>query len=146
MAQRTRRATGCTTLGIVSGKLDQFPLADEASRMMTPGGDVATEGRLLIDPCADEPEDVLTVSVTGKLLARGNSLRARTSIGVFGLNRRRLVDARREHIRVILEVIRRMPGQRDVIRDVVLDVFAEPQGVYALVARAMRRRPAAFDL
>ena len=51
------------------GKVDQFPLADEATRAMAPGSSLTREKRLLIDPSHDEPEEHVSFGVDGKTLA-----------------------------------------------------------------------------
>lgn len=90
----------------------------------------------------DDSEAVLAIGVKGLFVAIGGDRRAKTTIDVFGLNRRRrLADARRVWISMLLEAV-----DAAADRDQLLQVFAAPKHPYAAIARAMRRDPAAFGL
>lgn len=99
---------------LVSGKANQFPVADELRRMVHWTDDPAGEGALLLDPCepgfdgagyfafddrgAIVPRD--PASSTNQTALR-RRLRAVESIRVYALNRSELVAARRERLVLI---------------------------------------------
>ena len=86
------------------GKLDQFPLANDANRVRSHTGNLAQEEpvRLLLNPCLDDPQDHLTYDDEGIILPRLDtnnqpSQKGINSIFVFALQRKNLVE-RREKI------------------------------------------------
>lgn len=105
-----------------SGKGELFPLADEAQRATAVGEEIH-EVPLLIDPCRDEPADLIEfVDDGGSSIARPRDAdagsmparRARASIDVYGLNRPGLVILRTidlERIKLSLRHIVRMARQ-----------------------------------
>ena len=106
--RRDKPTWGNPTEGPAAGKVDQFPLADESMRAMKPGDDLSAEDRLLIDPCEDDPEGYLAYQPNGQIFARGGAPKGETSIEVYALQRKRLVERRREvwdtaveHLRLI---------------------------------------------
>ena len=104
--RRDKPTWGEPTEGPAAGKLDQFPLADESTRAMEPGDDLSAEDRLLIDPCEDDPENYLGYQPNGQIFAIGSAPRGETSIDVYALHRKRLVDQRREVWGVAVKVLR----------------------------------------
>ena len=76
-----------------SAKGSRFPVRGERAAPGAGAGDLAEEKRLLLDPCADEPEVELQFSADGTVA--GATERGEISIDVFALNRRDLVRARR---------------------------------------------------
>ena len=58
--------------GETQGKMDQFPIDDEADRAFTPDDDLSTEHTYLIDPCSENPEDYLGFDATGQIFATGD--------------------------------------------------------------------------
>lgn len=86
------------------GKLDQFPLADEASRAERPGDEVDEEP-LLLHPCRDDPQLVLqydaSAVVTPRVTTGLDLAKAKASIRVFALNRTMLVLQRKEHADIV---------------------------------------------
>jgi len=94
-----------------SGKEGLFPVADEAHRWRhhDPQPDNG-EQPLLLDPCADHPEDYLEViERDGKALVKAAQpeetpgfQRAHRSIEIFGLNRSELEEARRKQRLLLL--------------------------------------------
>lgn len=81
------------------GKANFFPIADEAQRWRKEG-DEDKEVRLLLDPCRDRPEELLTFDAQGTLKAQDGldetqQLVVRTSTKVYGLNRPGLATRRR---------------------------------------------------
>jgi len=132
-----------------AGKLDQFPLEPPGSRVMDPTGVLATEGRLLLDPCDDQPEEHLSFTPKGSAIARNGSLQAKASIKVYALNRKRLRDARMLKIREVIDHIEenvKGGNDRDIATKATLTVLSAPNKVYAGVVRAIKRDPAAFGL
>ena len=127
-----------------AGKVDQFPLDPTGSRIIDPSGDTATEGRLLLDPCEDEPEEHLSFTPKGSAIVRHSSPKAETSIKVYALNRKRLRDARMVKVREVLEHIEgyvRAGNDRERAITATLDVLTGSDKVYAGVVRAIRARP-----
>jgi hypothetical protein len=86
------------------GKGNYFPLDDEKGRVTDYRQPLHNETPLLIDPCHDEPEKLLTYRENGVIVpasADESSLaykRAVYSIFIYGLNRKSLVDERKERI------------------------------------------------
>lgn len=98
------------------GKADRFPLHDEAARANAPDGEVS-EMPLLLDPTADEPADFVRFVVRDERcvmepvdtdMSRLAGLRGRTSIDVYGLNRRGLVRDRSRYVLRILVSLKRL--------------------------------------
>jgi uncharacterized protein (TIGR02646 family) len=88
---------------VLLGKGTQFPLTKGAKHVRNHVGDVATEAdlRLLLHPCIDNPEHHLAFDEAGLVRAVVNgieSLRGKTSIDVYALQRKDLVEARRDKI------------------------------------------------
>jgi hypothetical protein len=83
----------------VSGKANQFPIADESRRARKEGED-RHEGRLLLEPCADRPEKHLVFDDDGHVdparVGKGRmSPKGLTSIEVYGLDRDEKIRARK---------------------------------------------------
>jgi uncharacterized protein (TIGR02646 family) len=138
-----------TPAGPAAGKVDQFPVDPAQSRVMDPSGNLVTEGRQLIDPCEDDPEEHLSFTAKGRAIARHGSPKGKASIRVYSLNRQRLVDERVVKIHEVFEQIEASVtagGDRTAATTAVLDVLSRSYKVYAGVARAMQRDPAAFGL
>lgn len=102
-------------------KGNRFPLADESQRATIPWDYLYRENssRLLLDPCQDHPQDFLTYDDEGIVASRWLEGErhaedrdafelAQTTIDVYGLNRKELVDARArviEEMRVFFETL-----------------------------------------
>ncbi|WP_122588881.1 AAA family ATPase [Pseudomonas viridiflava] len=76
----------------ISGKGNRFPLLDESARCFGPHDDISLEQPLLLNPCADDPDEHLVFDWNG--LVTSDTLRGQTTITVLGLNRPALVEAR----------------------------------------------------
>lgn len=95
-----------------SGKQSLFPILDENFRWTK--HDQANENGetpLLLDPCADHPEDFLDVDDKGvihelKPTGTFENKCARESIDVFGLNRSDLVDERKKERAIVAAICR----------------------------------------
>lgn len=143
-----------SALGSAAGKLDQFPLADESTRALGPASDLATEKRLLIDPCADQPEDHLRFAVDGAVIAVAGDRQGETSIAVFHLDRRRLRLRRRETVVAALfdlKAIHKFEAQGDSsaaaeFRRHLEQFLLADSCEYAAAARAVVRDPDAFGV
>lgn len=88
---------------VLLGKGSQFPLADEAKRVRRHDGDVVTEAdeRLLLHPCIDRPEEHLSFDEAGLVRPVVNGVeseRGKCSILAYALQRKDLVEARRDEI------------------------------------------------
>ena len=143
--------TGDRQLRPPKGKFDQFPLRDESTRAMGPSADLASESRLLLDPCADDPERHLAVGVEGWMVVLDRSELGAMTIEVCNLDRRRLRIARTKAIRTILELIDNFHaidrGQPlSPIISAVTDTLGKASEPYALVARSIASHPAGFGL
>jgi 5-methylcytosine-specific restriction endonuclease McrA len=103
------------------GKLAQFPLSSEADRYRGPGPGIGGElqRQLLLDPCTDEPNEHLTWDEGALILPKstpvGPSAKGLTSIFVYALQRKGLVEARletllnfRRHVRSLQKSVRRL--------------------------------------
>ena len=102
------------------GKKNQFPLKDEARRLCQPGQKVDEEEdyRLLLNPCVDHPEEYLrfiTSSDSGEMgevrpVMHGDEPdeKGETSILVYALNSKVLVDARAKHSADLIELLTRL--------------------------------------
>lgn len=135
------------TLGPTTGKLDQFPLADEKKRARGPADSIADEDPLLIDPCCDTPALHLTFDATGAVSARHESIRGGKSIRVFGLDRKRLRDARRNVLFEINDLIEEQVAcgnSRDRAVPAILQVLSRPNYRYSAFVSAIRDDPAKF--
>lgn len=135
-------------VGPAKGKLDQFPLVDEATRALDHLGDIAAETRLLLDPCADDPEAHITFGLDGVAQPVGASAMGCKTIEVCNLDRKRLRTARRTHVELVLEQIerwRRTTPLADVLTNVRELLGAEKQR-YAGAVRAICDQPAAFGI
>ncbi len=74
-------------------KGNRFPVAAKRSRVGTTGEVLRKESPLLLDPCADNPNDDLVFSANGDVA--GTSERGQVTIEVLALNRSELVKFRR---------------------------------------------------
>jgi 5-methylcytosine-specific restriction endonuclease McrA len=104
------------------GKLAQFPLSNEVDRYRGPGPGIGDELQLqlLLDPCTDEPSEHLTWNEGALILPKstpgsGPSPKGLTSIFVYALQRKGLVEARletllnfRRHVRSLQKAVHRL--------------------------------------
>lgn len=136
------------------GKMDQFPLEDESTRALSPSDPLDAEARLLLDPCADRPEEHLRYTVDGQIVAVAGSRKGEVSIEVFHLLRRRLRDQRRNKVAAVVSLLKliqeqEQAGNADAVRDLkaFLDTwFLVDSCEHAAAARAVVRDPALFGL
>jgi uncharacterized protein (TIGR02646 family) len=138
---------------VVSGKANQFPLADESKRAVAPDEEGAEEP-LLLDPTRDHPEEHLEFIPKGlvrpALVDGAESHRGRATIDVLGLSRRELNQARRDRQLWIEDAIaafkdaalqvKQAPGdafaQRALERALrALKKYMDPSSPYAAMAR-----------
>ncbi|MEM7352998.1 MAG: retron system putative HNH endonuclease [Acidobacteriota bacterium] len=135
--QLERNASGALDFADeATGKLDQFPLADEAGRVLDHRRDVGDEEpyRLLLDPCRDRPEEHLRYDQEGNIFARRTdaeaSQKAETSIEVFALDRWALAKARKQkyldmvkcwdNIQLAAQMIEQLPPEQLALPQAVL--------------------------
>ena len=134
------------------GKLDQFPIENEANRAMKPEDKLSQERPLLLDPCKDDPEKHFTYDIHGQIHpAESNDGFAEETIRICHLRRRRLRDDRARTILRVCKLIRTIQVARDSNNkeiekelNLLLDDFTAPFSVYAGAARAVKRDPEAF--
>lgn len=140
-------------LAQTAGKADQFPLADENDRAMGPKGNLRKERPLLLDPCADRPEPLLRFSPIGEIEAVDDDPRARSSIEVFHLYRKRLRDRRKEQILLVVLLLKALkdfkrsdPTKASAFEaEIGQKIFAD-SSPFAAAARNVRRDPDAFGV
>jgi uncharacterized protein (TIGR02646 family) len=139
--------------GEAAGKLDHFPLEDEAERAFGPQDLIENERPLLIDPCRDQPETHLGVAVNGHLFSLGDRQRGVASIDLFHLNRKRLCDLRRRKIEEILDIQKLVKwcqekGSPEMLQDLqrLAETMTADGKEYAATVRAVLRDPDAFGL
>lgn len=92
-------------LARTSGKANAFPLARESKRARQPGEE-SNEEPLLLNPCVDDPEKHLEFLKEGNIRAcriskRKNSPKGLTSIEIYGLRRKDLVEERHIKLKVM---------------------------------------------
>jgi len=141
------------------GKKDEFPIDNERRRAKHPGKEV-NEKRLLLNPCLDQPEQHLEFVLSepgGEVLVRSKTTRRRVespmgreSIRVYALQRKGLVEARRDRmilIRARFKTITSLlelldddpgnPGLQQLLKDQMAELtgFQQDDQVYAGMAR-----------
>lgn len=140
--------------GTAHGKADQFPLDDEATRAMSHEDSLGSEKPLLLDPCADQPEEHLIYTPLGEIgPTREGDRRVETSLTVFHLTRRRLRDRRKQHIELVVLVLKRLERFKEINPEEALTfekeleekLFAD-SAPFAGVARCVRNDPVAFGI
>jgi len=101
---------------VLLGKHTQFPLRNEKARVRKHTGNIAKEEthRLLLDPCTDDPEQHLTYDERGLILARNGSEMGVTSIAVYALQRKPLVE---ERLRVLNDIVFQLEQLRIAVRE-----------------------------
>jgi uncharacterized protein (TIGR02646 family) len=143
----------------LSGKANQFPIAKEGQRAQMPG-DERFEQRLLLHPSLDQPDKHLEFIDEGFVRPALNpsgkpSPKGKASIEVYGLNRKGLVEERRNYlIRVrglmwLIEqqtlVIQNSPGTlqaREVLTGLIaeLEHYSKDDQAYAGMVRQFIKR------
>jgi uncharacterized protein (TIGR02646 family) len=132
-------------------KKNLFPLRNARKRARSHHHDLSAEKPLLIDPSAVDPAQSLAFRTDDAFaFAIEDNSRGRTTIEVLGLNRRELMEVRRDRLRtiqVLLEVrdhlarqVRRkaspaLRAQLDLLAD-ELATLTDDQAAYAALARA----------
>jgi uncharacterized protein (TIGR02646 family) len=130
------------------GKLDQFPLKDESTRVSSHLEDVNNEGRLLINPCLDNPvehfeydEHEGVIIPIGDVDKKEMSLK---SIEVYALQRTLLVQNRKRILLRLREQIIRTQkaiNTNDFGNEITqLNYFALPESEYAGMCRFFIRK------
>jgi uncharacterized protein (TIGR02646 family) len=87
----------------------RFPVAGRRAPLRADREELRGEGRLVIDPCEDEPERELVFLEDASVSAEGD--RGRTSIELFGLNRPSLIAARKEVLATAQLKLRLLSGE-----------------------------------
>ncbi len=91
------------TQNVTLGKGTQFPLSDETKRVRDHEADIAAEAdyRLLLHPCIDQPNEHLSFDTDGLVRpkqAGAAGARGKASIDIYALQRKDLVEARRDAV------------------------------------------------
>lgn len=100
----------------IRNKRNRFPVVGSRARLQTYGTELAREKALLLDPCADNPQNYLAFQVTGFVKSRPMSRveqrrfsgynRGEYTIEILGLNRTDLVQGRKELAKEMLQYLR----------------------------------------
>lgn len=103
--RRDKPMWGDLTEAVTAGKLDQFPLADENSRIFSheQQDKMYLEQRLLLDPCEDDPELFLRFDLMGQIHAVQENSQGKATIAICHLTRRRLRVIRKKIARELLD-------------------------------------------
>jgi uncharacterized protein (TIGR02646 family) len=137
------------------GKADHFPVED-GHWAMGPGDDLSQEHPLLLNPCADgpneDPEAHLRYDIQGGVYPiQPNDLRATQSIKYYNLSRRRLRDARAKRLAKVRLVMQASgilniqdTGERAAKIQIVLAILAASDCDYAGFFRDVQRDPDRF--
>ena len=134
------------------GKLDQFPIENENHRAMSPDDNLDAERPLLLNPCVDRPETHLTYDIQGQIHPTDeHDLRAKETIRICALRRRRLRTARARIVVVMSKAMRNLRLARETDNALagecmqeIIDHYVAPDALYAGAARAVQRDPDAF--
>jgi uncharacterized protein (TIGR02646 family) len=140
-----------------SGKANKFPLAGKRPKLVQ--GCEQGEKTLLLDPCQDDPDRHLEFTEEGAVrpaLSKGRPSRhGKASIEVYGLQRKPLMQVRRDRalmIRAQIERIRFLEGKANQYRDdpdfwdafareiALLKGLLQAEQAYAGMARQLVRR------
>ena len=138
------------------GKADHFPVEPESTRAMKPKDDIGKEKRLLIDPCADEPENFFKYDHDGQIypLNNINKKKAEASIMIFNLRETRLRDDRKRVINKVIGWLEMAAGfrkagieipARHIIENVKRDYLSDDKE-YAGICRYVVNNPEAFGI
>jgi len=105
------------------GKGNNFPLADETKRRLTPRSR-RQEEPLILDPTSDQPDKHLEFTEDGivrpTLIKRKTSIKGEVSIRVYALQRIGLVQERRARAKLVLAQIERL-------RELIADLDKRPE-------------------
>ncbi len=143
---RKDRATLTQPEGPMSGKLDQFPLLNEAERCMDHGGDITREQPYLIHPILEDPELHMAFMPDG--MAFGLTERGNRTIEICHLNRKRLKAERQMKIAAVVKVVELKSDalDQDFAMKIsgILTSAASNDAPFAAVARDVLRAPERF--
>lgn len=136
------------------GKLDHFPLEIETDRAVSHEDDITRECPLLLDPCKDDPELHLRYTFFGEIVHSRGDQRAKASISVFHLKRRRLRDLRRNRIEAAVALLKligeqRQKGNQSAAADLeayLREFYLIDRCKHAGAARFVLQDPSAFGL
>ena len=152
------------TAGQTGGKLDQFPLEDENTRIFLPRQDATSgsklidharsERTLLIDPCWDTPSWYISYGPTGRIFAIGDHQYGNATIKVFNMKRRRL--QRRRQLKVkecvgYLDIVQTLekkgrPEEAATMKSHYMAYLAGRDCLHSAVAVAVYSEPKRFGL
>ncbi len=143
-----------STSGGTGGKMNQFPLADETMRAMSPQDDITKEQPLLFDPCADDPSQHLGFDPLGQIYARNNSPKGKETIKICFLKRKGLYDERLKIINQVtdlLMLIRQLADKHNANAVIDFQNYLQKHFLadfcrYAAVARHVVNHPDEFGL
>ncbi len=136
-------------IGPPAGKLDQFPVEDEAKRAMSHLDLHEEEAPILLDPCQDNPEEFLTFALDGSVQAIDDNERGRQTIEILHLHRKDLIIDRQSRIWEVLAVIKTVRDSADDPAEALNKlsrIYFRPGSRYSAVCRAIWRNPTAFGL
>lgn len=143
---------GDLNMGITGGKFDQFPLADEDKRAMSPKDDITHEDPLILDPCNDNPEERINYLVGGDIT--GIDDHGETTVRICHLKRRRLCKARWKKIKSVINWLKliqdlKKKGKNSkipVIEILVKSEYLDDECEFAGAARFVAKHPDLFGM
>lgn len=149
--RRDKPRWGDLTFAGVGGKADQFPLADESTRVMSHHDQehIAQEQALLLDPCADYNQD-LRFDPMGQIDHKNGSQKGQTTIEVCFLKRTRLRYLRKgilDQLIQLLTVIQRLENDGHDVTDLqnyLQKHFLADSCQYAALSRYVLNHPDEF--
>ena len=138
------------------GKADHFPVEPESTRAMKPEDDIDKEKRILVDPCADEPEKMFKYDHDGQIfpLTNMNKKKAEASIMIFNLRETRLRDDRKSKIKSLIGLLKlaedlgnngnEIPARRVI--EIAKQMYLGDDSEYAGICRYVFNNPNSFGI
>jgi hypothetical protein len=136
-----------------AGKVDQFPLLNETHRANTPDDPLDIEEPLLLNPCVDQDcENHFRYDIQGHILpANPNNHRAKKTIEICHLKRRRLRMDRAKQIEKVIKSVRIHEkalklNDAELVNETreLVDLFTAAESPFAGAARYIDRNRHAF--
>ncbi len=124
----------------VRAKRNRFPIAGGRAPLEAGPEELDAEQPLLFDPCRDNPEEHLVYRDDAEVASSTD--RGRLTIELFDLNRRQLVEARRQRLRQLKEVFASGSYGRHLSKRLLKRAgrFTRDQDEYAGMCRQFARR------
>ena len=117
-------------------KASRFPVDGPRARADAGPEEVASERRVLVDPCAEDPADHLAFDDRGTVAS--STERGYVTVEVLALNRTELVEARRARLAEVEEALAATPEPK---RASVVRAFVRDDAPFAGMMRQVAGRP-----